>query len=470
MSKRALSILLALFAACGAETEAPVPEGDPGEEDLLVAEDGKFDTGYYSSLAMELEGTFAAVLELDVSKVPEGERMAELERYRADRWALSEVVDDQLKLAKNQLNAEKLHLNLSSSDVQVDELALEGDRIRIRYRVTAETVVSHEELRESGVDPQSLVAQKFEVKVAADPRNLFERFGDKCAEGFDAGGLADYNYFYYFKPTKAGCEVPLAPASAFEVHALLPTEETYPEYDRLVADKRIDVVVFFGAADHEETVSEWDWGMREWRDFNRSLERLGFRKASGLELGQRWTRKKAGLDEVIDVVSPRDLHALNDDSNGLFAKALKSHEIVIYDGHSFYGSLGVLEDRANYPADTYQIIFMNSCWSYEYYTKQVFRNKATDADATGWALADVVNDTESGWFHNMEEMTSIVLANVLRGAETGGAERTRRYSWQAIIGAMNDKALASQRANGSKTHEIYGASGVRGNRFKPAVR
>ena len=27
----------------------------------------------------------------------------------------------------------------------------------------------------------------------------------------------------------------------------------------------------------------------------------------------------------------------------------------------------------------YQIFFMNSCWSYEYYTKQIFRNSVTDA-------------------------------------------------------------------------------------------
>jgi len=111
---------------------------------------------------------------------------------------------------------------------------------------------------------------------------------------------------------------------------------------------------------------------------------------------------------------------------------------------------------------------MNSCWSYEYYTKQIFKNNATDEDPKGWALADVVNDTESGWFHNMADESRILLTNLLAGAESGGIDGARYYTWDRIIGAMNDYAVRSYEWNNSNSHEIYGVSGVTTNTYDPA--
>jgi hypothetical protein len=429
----------------------------------------KEDTGYYSSLAMELEGDFSATIELDLSEMSEEERLAELQKYQDSSYKVDNLVDTQIKLAKNQLNAERLHLNLTSGDASVDAMTLDGDILRIQYVVTTETLVSLEELREEGIDPNSLINKLYEVKVASDPQNMFERFGEACASGFDDGSLAGHNYFYYFDPDKEGCEVALAPDAKFVAKSLLPQEDKFPEYDKLTADGVVDIVIFFGAAGHEDTVPWGDWGMREWRDMNSSLRELGFDDDVGvLDVGVRWTRERSGVKAIIDVISPEDLHALNDDSDGLFAQQLRTKEIVIYDGHSFYGSLDVLDEKANYPEDKYQILFMNSCWSYEYYTKQVFRHKATEADPKGWANVDIVNDTESGWFHNMEDMTRILLTNLLAGAESGGVDsQGRQFSWQNIIGVMNDEAIRSQEVRNSKSHEIYGVSGVTDNKYKP---
>jgi hypothetical protein len=62
----------------------------------------------------------------------------------------------------------------------------------------------------------------------------------------------------------------------------------------------------------------------------------------------------------------------------------------------------------------------------------------------------------------------ILLTNVFRGAETGGVEGDRYYTWDRIIGAMNDHALKAQRERGTDTHEIFGVSGVRTNVYQPA--
>ena len=82
-----------------------------------------------------------------------------------------------------------------------------------------------------------------------------------------------------------------------------------------------------------------------------------------------------GTIEIVDLYSPYDLQNLNE-SDAIFKAGIRDHEIIMYNGHSYYGSLDMLEDCSNYPADTYQIFFMGSCWSYEYYTSQIFACKA----------------------------------------------------------------------------------------------
>ncbi len=473
---------LALLAlAIGACVGSPATESDTYAEgamgDLLGPADGKADTGYYSSLATELEGEFRAVLELDVSSQDAAARQGTLERLQDNPTVLRLLADQQLKLAKGQLNADKLHLNLSGNDIEVSDLALDGDVIRASYSVRVETLVTYKELQAEGVAPESLVDREFPVSVAADPRDLMARYGTRCASGFTEGSLNENNYFYYFDPQAEGCDVPLAPSSSLRVRSMLPTTEAFPEYDRLVADGRIEAAIVFGQAE-EGAVHGGDWGVMMWRTFAANLRTWGFKGVDGLEVGQRYERKAAGLTQWVDLVSPWDLETLAGDTDALFAELLQHHEVIMYNGHSFYGSLGALDDPANFPADTYQVIFMNSCWSYEYYTKQVFRHKATEADPQGWALADVVNNTTYAWFSRMEQGTSILLANLLAGAESLGVDGNgRRFTWQHIVGVLNDEAqgvcpvdadpMDCRHYQPRKAHEMYGVSGVTTNAFLP---
>ena len=119
-------------------------------------------------------------------------------------------------------------------------------------------------------------------------------------------------------------------------------------------------------------------------------------------------------------------------------------------------------------------------WSYEYYTKQVFENKATEDDPTGWRLADVVNNTTYAWFSRMSQATNIVVKNLLAGAEHGGiSPEGRRYTWQNIIGVLNAQMAGicpddadpddCRHYQPREAHEMYGVSGVRTNQFQPST-
>jgi len=73
---------------------------------------------------------------------------------------------------------------------------------------------------------------------------------------------------------------------------------------------------------------------------------------------------------------------------------------------------------------------MDACWSYAYYTKQVFRHKATATDPTGWDLVDVVNNTEMG-NTGSEGVTSCPVRQHLQGrAAVNNKQSATRYPEQ----------------------------------------
>jgi hypothetical protein len=80
----------------------------------------------------------------------------------------------------------------------------------------------------------------------------------------------------------------------------------------------------------------------------------------------------------------------------------------------------------------------------------------------------------------MYESSIVLFANLVIGAETRGIDGNgRHFSWQNIIGALNDSAQgkcpwdiddpSECRFYRPKTtnHEVYGVSGVRTNTFMP---
>lgn len=457
-------------------TDQQIDEGDeiPSEEDDLVAADaGKADTGYLSTVAMELEGSFRSFMNLDCSEMTDEERQDFVDEIERSSWNARDLLTDQLAFSKNAMNEEALHINLASWGMTIEEAVVEGTNVRVQYSQDVETLVVFTELEEAGIDPQTLPGSTFEAVVPADPRNLFDRLGDSCADGFDEGSLRNDNYFYYWAPSKEGCQAETTTA-VFQVTTALPESDVYPEYDLLIRDNLVTAVAIFGAASHEDEVNDY-WGNNNLRQLRSALRSRGFREQSPPNddawYGERWQRVRDGITEQVDIVGPAVLHDPEGDSDAIFEWAIREHEVVIYGGHSFYGSLGALDRRENYPEDTYQIFMVHSCWSYEYYTRQVFENKATPDDEQGWALADVLNNTEVSWFHNGAAMSRILLTNLFAGAESMGRDSEgRSFSWRNIVEAINQKAKEEKDRrpyDDDYEMELYGVSGVRTNCFSP---
>ncbi|HEY5924002.1 MAG TPA: hypothetical protein VIV11_20120 [Kofleriaceae bacterium] len=447
--------------------------------------DGKVDTGYLGSRAAEMEATLSSKVRVPLpgKTAAELQAMADKLRTAPTDYSVSDVVaqvSTHAKFARNALRAAKFNLNLEAGEPTFTNVTVEAGALLLEYSLKVESLVKYKDLEAQMLTPAALVGQQIDMKLPLVIDGLHQRVGVKCSSDFDANAgavpaedLRPDNLFYYWHPERSGC--PLAAAdlsvSSYKVTSSNAQTSVYPEYDKLVADGKVTMVQIFGQIEHGE-LEDNDWGFMSYNDIKRLLEGQGFRvtKTYPNQHGVRLEKTMPkGLKIEIDMLTPIQFADTVDRelSNAAFREAMKTHEIVYYAGHAFYGSLTVLDEPTAYPASTYQIIFMDACWSYAYYTKQVFRNKATAADPTGWTLTDVVNNTEPG-ITGSERTAHQLWMNVFAGADAKhGGLSARRYSWNNLIKYMNEHAQRRADARGENNPEIYGVSGVRTNAFKP---
>ncbi len=451
--------------------------GGPGW-DLGLLDDGKEDTGYLSDSAVEFEVKFASQVRTDQSGLPVEVRADLFKQVQESGVHGRYLVEEQIRYAKNPLNSQDIHLNLSTTDVTIKNARMsEAGVMEFDYEATLESIVpmeTFEKMRAAGIE---LDGRQISALVPDDSEKAFD-LGKDCTRE-EASELTEVNYFYYFDADRPACKealtrlgITLLPAT-LTILKKLPVKNVFPEYDQLVSDKRLTAVVYFGIADKAAGPS--DWGYRNTARFTSALKRAGFQEglpidistALGAGVGEVEVRtyvKKVGeLEEEVAVVGPEVLDGR--DLDKIFPALLKDRDVVMYNGHSSYGSLQILSHQDAFPG-RYQVFFMNSCWSYEYYAKDIFQANITPDDPRGWDKSDVINNTQVAFFHNMADESLLVLESLFRGAETGGGQGPNAITWDRIINQMNTFAKKSQVRNRTETPEIYGASGVWTNKYR----
>lgn len=491
-------LLFALGALSISACEAGGTDTTATDDMDLFASSGKTDTGYISDQAAELNAELAGKVVIDVGQLPLDTQETLLTAAKAkDFAAFSTWPGEQVKYARNVLKNESFNANVEGGSPAVTSVTLSADesKIEVVYKLVVESLVKQKDLQDKGLTLSQLVGRTVNLKLPADPSTAFEWGGVACAEDPDVAAeditteISEYNYFYYWKPDKAGCPV-VTEDVVFTVKNPSAALPSYPEFDQLLADKKISMVVLFGQLEHGDLLSgqgedgAWDWGWIGYEEFTDWLADEGYaqksrvpaRAAIGKVASSKWSKKySTGMTVEVDVISPLELqdHADATKKDEILRTAVQTHEIVYYNGHSFYGSLKVLDDPANFPA-YYQIVFMDSCWSYAYYTKQVFTSKTTEADPTGMLKADVLNNTEPG-ISGSHATFAVFLKKLFVAANFVAQKqpaKAKSYTWQNLVRYMNTSA--KQRADASKADEdgghepeVYGVSGVATNIWKP---
>ena len=300
-------------------------------------------------------------------------------------------------------------------------------------------------------DLDELATRSYEAIVPKSPGTLYSDAGDSC--GVPEGGIdVDQSvYWYLWHPSKSGCDESLTQRVELKVSRVLPRgENVYPEYDRLLEDDQIDVVVFFGQVGHDH-LDESDYAFSLIRTFERDLQSAGFEQEMDAPRGHRWSRERSGVRAVIDVYSPLEFSGLTDYGHvDNFDEAVRSHEIVVWNGHSVLGASDFWARPEIYEGDAatrYQIFLYNGCLGYEYYVSPILEGKQS------WDNVDLVTNTIETPFAIMVEETASALGLII-----GGAERHGETTWDLVLSKMNDI---------SRSEGFYGASGTRTNTFQP---
>ncbi len=130
-----------------------------------------------------------------------------------------------------------------------------------------------------------------------------------------------------------------------------------------------------------------------------STDQLALRKAVGEALMKRWVTLEETVTVKIGSAVPRKVTIrINQffgagESNGPHKRAIQKSDVILYNGHSYIGS-GPWDPELYGPSDfpkSYQIFFIDSCISYNYYNQDYFKLKTNGSKD----LETITNGLES---------------------------------------------------------------------------
>ena len=310
----------------------------------------------------------------------------------------------------------------------------------VHFRIKAVNAVMLHEARKDAT-----VGKVFVAPVPKRPFSIQSDAGDKCAEKDDHMPLSQSIYWYLWDPSLPTCTVDKTDLKVTVSKLSVKPLTTYPEYDRLIADKKLTVVVLFGLIGDELSAS--DSGVTGAARMASNLKRAGFVEVPNAPIGKRLSKLTSkGTTIEVDLYSPYEFEGLGDWNHfANLEKAIAEHEIVAYDGHSMLGASDYWS-RPKYPG-FYQIFLYGGCLGYEYYVRPIVGGKG------GWQNVDIMSsviEVSAG----ANEFAAPALSRIFSAIDKNGAGG----SWTSILTGV-------RRSVGDST---FGVSGVRENCFSPS--
>ncbi len=441
MFELATLILITTALSVGCAEEAEVIEGGSDDEAGLG---GKGDSGWLASDSFEVN----ALVNGSVRYTATGE-WADLE---SDTELQVRLIDLQLKFIKTTAESYGWRFNQLADTVDVVAVDVDGDEVTLKYVAVVDMLGR---LRGSVPRLDELDPRVFDATVPVVPADFAYADMSACSKTDADHSVRDYNFHYYFAPEKEGCELELNKAN-LEITEVFDRPIAYPEYDQLMQPLDEETVGFFAALvpnkGDNDPMSRFDAHARM---LENELGLEGIPSEDGSYT--RYTWREDGTAIVIDLFDPTQV-SWSTGFDTSFRERLGNYTFVHYNGHSSSGSKHLL-DHPEACSDAYQIISMHSCQSYAYYTRQVFRGKATDDDPSGFANADVIATGKSSY--------------------PGGSPPTLRVLFQSFMAGMRaihrgepeaapDWITISANITGATWGDIlYGVAGVRTNAWRP---
>jgi hypothetical protein len=429
--RKTLASLLVVAAGCA--SDATLDGDNPFNQDMT--DDGKADSAYMNPDGVEIE----VDLEGDVSgttfQLSEGPAM--LGQFALTFFRKQETMYIE-SLAEDATAANRAEWLIDGTWTAADQLP-PGATLK-HWRLRGLNAVF---LFSAGTKPK--VGTVLTAKAPQNPFTIFKDAGKTCADDDDHIELDQSVYWYRWLPEQSSCKVALQDLTVTVSKTFsTPTAAVYPEYDRLVEDGKLTVVVLFGQID-DGAITANETGMRNFGRMSRQLADAGFKSVTA-PLGKRFEKKlSTGVVAQIDLYSPNEFSGLGDFGHfDNFQKALSEHEVVAYDGHSMLGASDFWS-RPEYPR-FYQIFLYGGCLGYEYYVKPILHGKGDS-----WENLDIMSSVIEVTA-DANDFAGPAIAKLIFALEHG-----KRSSWRSVL-------LAVRNAVGDST---FGVSGVRDNCFSP---
>ncbi|TNF32280.1 MAG: hypothetical protein EP329_10745 [Deltaproteobacteria bacterium] len=429
------SALVLSFGACDSGGTTPVEE--EGTNPLLDpgASAGKADTQYYNPDGIEVEIDLEA--DIEASSYQKATGPAILGQYAMTYFRNKGSLYIE-SLAEQATSRNRVEWLVDGEWIAAGDAGAVEDAKKTHFRIRGINAVLLHRYAE-GVE----VGDTFEAPVPVAPFSIFADAGKTCADDDGHIGVSQSVYWYVWNPDKAGCTARLQQMK-LTVSKLLPVTVTYPEYDQLVADGQVTMVVLFGQIG-DGPIDDREAGVRNMKRFGTWLLQADFKEIENPPVGRRFEKIVGEAVVQIDLYGPTDFSGLGDYANlPNLQRAISEHEIVAYDGHSMLGASDFWS-RPTYP-DFYQIYLYGGCLGYEYYVAPILAGKDGD-----WGKVDIMSSTVEV-SAPANDYAGPFLGKLLVALGNG-----YRVSWKDILGAVRSRV-------GDST---FGMSGVRENCFAP---
>ncbi len=433
----ALAVPLWLLACSSSESD---PSSNGGSDSNPFLQDqsnsGKADTAYLNPDGIEVEVDLEADVQAPTYRLLESPAFVSqfattFLRERKEFYLES--------LAEDSTSKDRVEWLVDGAWIDATAAASADKTKLTHFRIRGVNAVLLNEAK-NGVQEGSV----FEATVPVDPFSVMSAAGDKCANFDGHISLSQSVYWYLWNPEKSGCTLPTQKMQITVSKMFAEAQQTYPEFDQLVADGKLTAVVLFGQIG-DGAIDDSEIGVKNMKTMANWLTQASFDEVTPAPVGRRFVKHIGTTDFEIDLYAPGDFSGLSDFAHfPNFQKAIGEHEIVVYDGHSMLGASDFWS-KPTYP-DFYQIYIYGGCLGYEYYVRPVLEGKGG-----GWEKLDLVSSVVE------VSADANAIAGPVFAKIAWALDKNYNASWRELLLAIRNRV-------GDST---FGASGVRENCFSP---
>ncbi|MDC0254823.1 hypothetical protein OAK75_07990 [Bacteriovoracales bacterium] len=251
---------------------------------------------------------------------------------------------------------------------------------------------------------------KIPLRLPINPKTVYKkslkRGKNPCTDEYYN---AEEDFFYFWDPYKKGCSLAKDFKNVPKIKAVLTpiknTRWSYPEYDKLFGDngngKDLEIYIFVGYMDKLKTLdypNKKDESYSTYKKIKSGLKRKGLKLINeekdfrldgdeddiydGANILSEFTKKvkfngKTANVKIKLLLTDTNINSEDETFHYYYKKALKTADIIEYEGHSGLGANLSLKDleinRLN--KRKYQLIFFNACSTYKYFNEEYIKAK-----------------------------------------------------------------------------------------------